>query len=140
MKTAFTPNNRRVLDVLRAARTPLSAYDILGKLRRHGFKSPPIVYRALGWLVENGHAHKIESMNSYVACSHKHDEHSHAAQLAVCNTCGTVQEINDPALARIIARVRKQFLAGIDKEVFELSGTCHKCIDRAPGQQRRENA
>ena len=55
----------------------LGAYAILDRLRDAGFGSqPPVAYRALDFLVENGFVHKIERLNAFVACSHPGASHS----------------------------------------------------------------
>jgi Fur family transcriptional regulator, zinc uptake regulator len=137
-KATLSDNNRKVLALLAKAAKPLSAYDVLAALRRYGFRSPPIVYRALNQLVEQGLVHRIESINSFVVCKHDHHGHQHShscrhhhvTQFAICNRCGTVQEIDDPALLQIVQRVEKQFLARVDREVFEISGVCQKCSQK----------
>ena len=51
-KHKLTKNQTLVLKILEKANTPLSAYSLLDKLREHGFKAPPQVYRALDKLME----------------------------------------------------------------------------------------
>ena len=56
----LTPVRRKVLELLLEEKRGLGAYRILDLLRDAGFKSqPPVAYRALDFLVENGFAHKI---------------------------------------------------------------------------------
>ncbi len=43
----LSPHSQKVLDLLEKSHKPLSAYEILDKLRKHGIKAPPTVYRAL---------------------------------------------------------------------------------------------
>ena len=46
---------------------------------RPGFNSqPPVAYRALDFLVENGFVHKIERLNAFVACALPGTVHSPA--------------------------------------------------------------
>lgn len=116
----------------------LSAYDILEKLRRTGIKSPPTVYRALEKLTAQGLIHRLESLNAYIACCqhdakscHHEDGHDHAhdhvSQFAICTSCGIVKEIENKALAKAMKQVGENFLATIDKKVFEVAGTCRDC-------------
>ncbi|MBI3418637.1 MAG: transcriptional repressor [Proteobacteria bacterium] len=126
MPEKLTPHARKVFDLLKDAGKPLTAYAILDKLRRHGFRSPPQVYRALDWLLKHGLVHRLESMNSFVACQH-HEEDEHISQFVLCTSCGKVQEIENKSLIKLAKKLGEKFLAKISKEVFELSGTCHAC-------------
>ena len=47
-----------VLRVLQSNVKPLSAYEILEKVKEFGIKSPPIVYPALDTLMKIGKVHK----------------------------------------------------------------------------------
>jgi len=66
----LTKNQSLVFDILTKAEAPLSAYTILDKLRDQGFRAPLQVYRALDKLLEYGVVHRLESINSFVACAH----------------------------------------------------------------------
>ncbi|HSM41507.1 MAG TPA: transcriptional repressor, partial [Afifellaceae bacterium] len=59
-----------VFDTLLAADGPLSAYDILDRLRDKGFRAPLQVYRALDKLLALGLVHRLESLNAFIACAH----------------------------------------------------------------------
>jgi Fur family zinc uptake transcriptional regulator len=128
---ALSPSNQKVLDLLAKADKPLSAYEILDKLRRFGFRSPPTVYRALEYLQKHGFIHRLESLNSFVACQHKDDAHDHISQFVLCTSCGTVKEIEDKSLVKLAKKLGQDFLASVNKEVLELSGPCHACMARA---------
>ena len=64
----LTRNQQLVYDALTGAKTPLSAYTLLDQLRDAGFRAPLQVYRALEKLIEIGQVHRLESINSFVAC------------------------------------------------------------------------
>jgi len=136
MAETLSPQCQKVLDVLNGAPRPLSAYDVLEQLRETGIKSPPTVYRALEKLSGEGLVHRIESLNAYVACNHHHDhaahgcEH-HVGQFAICTGCGTVREIESPALSTALKSLRDKFLARIDRKVIELFGLCQSCAKTA---------
>lgn len=132
MAEKLSPHNQKVLDLLQHAGKPLSAYDILDKLRRYGMRSPPTVYRALDYLLKHGLVHKLESLNSFVACQH-HEDHGHISQFVLCMSCGTVREIEDKSLMKLAKKLGGKFLARVSKEVFELSGTCHACSNKETG-------
>ncbi|EJZ18074.1 zinc uptake transcriptional regulator protein [Rhizobium sp. Pop5] len=93
----LTKNQSLVFDVLEKAEGPLSAYTILDKLRDHGFRAPLQVYRALEKLLEYGVVHRLESINSFVACAHPGENcHSHGiVAFAICESCGQVMEFHD---------------------------------------------
>jgi len=67
----LTRNQSLVFGALSRAEGPLSAYTILDQLRDDGFRAPLQVYRALDKLVETGMVHRLESLNAFVACSHR---------------------------------------------------------------------
>ena len=57
----LTPVRRRVLALLLAEHRARGAYELLDALRCEGLGSqPPVVYRALAFLMKHGLAHKIE--------------------------------------------------------------------------------
>ena len=66
----LSDTQKRVHRILTAARNPLSAYDVLDKMRSKGAVTPPTVYRSFDKLIEKGLAHRLESLNAYVACQH----------------------------------------------------------------------
>lgn len=131
-KLDLSPHSRTVLDLLHKQDKPLSAYDILDKLRAKGIKAPPTVYRALDALVQRGLVHRIESLNAFVAC-HDHADASHTKHIArffVCRICGVVEEIHDQGLSTLIAGLGAKLAFHIEREILELIGLCHKCRDK----------
>ena len=87
MSTRGERTQAQVLAVLRKHECPLSAYQILAELSRDNPKmAPPTVYRALAALMKQGHVHRLESLNAFVAC--KCDVHQRASILSICNDCG----------------------------------------------------
>src|SRR3712207_976173 len=82
---------KRVHRILCSAQNPLSAYEVLDKMRSKGAVTPPTVYRSLDKLIEKGLAHRLESLNAYVACKHPHD-HQDMAAFAICESCGLRSE------------------------------------------------
>jgi len=92
----LTPVRERTLEILLESHIALGAYDVLDKLAAAGFgEKPPIVYRALGFLMEQGFVHKLEKQNAYVACVEP-SVCSHPC-LMVCKSCGRVAEQSVPA-------------------------------------------
>ena len=89
----LTKNQKIVFNLLQNSGEPLKAYTILESLKREGLKSPLQVYRALDKLVELGIIHKIESQNSFIACSNSNCASNTA--FTICRRCGDVKEIKN---------------------------------------------
>ena len=88
----LTPPRRRVLELLLRAGHPVKAYDLIAAFGEDGAPAkPPTVYRALEFLTAQGFAHRIESLNAYVACKRADD--GHAAAFLICDCCGATREI-----------------------------------------------
>ena len=126
----FTPVRRKVLEILIQKNTAIGAYEILDLLREAGFKNqPPVAYRALEFLVQNGFAHKIEQLNSFIGCTHPGKDHSPA--FMICRNCDSVSE--EEALTRNFSVSQIASKAGftVEKAVIEARGLCHSCADLA---------
>ncbi|MDD3182433.1 MAG: Fur family transcriptional regulator [Alphaproteobacteria bacterium] len=120
--------NQKVFDLLSRSKTPLSAYEILDKLRKHGVRSPPTVYRALEKLQQMGLVHRVETLNAFVVCRHVCGKpHGGVSPFAICTSCGAVQELCEPTLARALKKLGAEFLAEVGHKIFEVSGICHAC-------------
>lgn len=120
-KVQLTPVRRRTLEILLEAHAALGAYDVLARLEADGFgDKPPVVYRALGFLVEQGFVHRIERLNAFVACAHPGATHDPA--FMICRGCGKVAE----AVA-----ADQSFAASsgfrIEQTVIEAEGLCPAC-------------
>ena len=119
----LTPVRQRSLEILLEAHAALGAYDVLERLAVEGFGTqPPVAYRALGFLVEHGLAHKIERLNAYVACLHPEEQHTPA--FLICRGCKTVAETDGPKPLAAPARAAG-FL--IEQTVIEAEGLCPEC-------------
>ena len=126
----FTPVRRKVLEILLQKNTAIGAYEILDLLREAGFKNqPPVAYRALEFLVQNGFAHKIEQLNSFIGCTHPGKDHSPA--FMICRNCDSVSE--EEALTRNFSVSQIASKAGftVEKAVIEARGLCHSCASLA---------
>ena len=126
----FTPVRRKVLEILLQKNTAIGAYEILDLLREAGFKNqPPVAYRALEFLVQNGFAHKIEQLNSFIGCMHPGKDHSPA--FMICRNCDSVSE--EEALTRNFSVSQIASKAGftVEKAVIEARGLCHSCASLA---------
>src|SRR5665647_1791430 len=88
--SGLTRNQHLVLDALTGAEAPLSAYGILDQVRAEGIRAPLQVYRALEKLQQMGLAHRLESLNAFIACAHAHDHPGGITAFAICEGCGRV--------------------------------------------------
>lgn len=116
----------QVFDVLSGADSPMSAYDVLGKLRAQNPKiAPTTVYRALNALNEKGLVHRLESLNAYMAC--RCEDHRHEAVLAICDDCGTVEENAAPELLESLTNLTGRSGFAPSRHVVEIHGICADC-------------
>lgn len=126
----LTRNQSLVMNALSGTTSPLSAYDILDKLRGDGFRAPLQVYRALEKLVEYGLVHRLESINAFVACADPHDHAAHAhgvTAFAICDSCGSVTEFHDHAIESRLQQWQAAEHFKPEKTTIEIRGACNKC-------------
>jgi len=125
-------NAADILNALRAAQRPLSAYELIEAIRPQVIAAPPTVYRALKKLVSEGKAHRVESLNAFVACRHpEHSDHGgeHAARIcfAICDRCGAIDEVVNPRVAESLA-AELSALAFVPRALtIEARGLCAGC-------------
>ena len=126
----FTPVRRKVLEILLQKNTAIGAYEILDLLREAGFKNqPPVAYRALDFLVQNGFAHKIEQLNSFIGCTHPGKDHSPA--FMICRKCDSVSEEEALTHDFSVSQIGSKAGFTIEKAVIEAKGLCHSCAGLA---------
>ena len=121
----LTEPRRRALEMLLRAGQPVKAYDLLPKFHAGGRAAkPPTVYRALEFLERRGLAHRIESLNAYVAC--KQGPEAHAAAFLICDCCGETREVEPVGAERLIELAGR---AGYSVSVVtvEAHGRCAAC-------------
>ncbi|MGO4570398.1 Fur family transcriptional regulator [Microvirga sp. 2TAF3] len=116
---------KRVHRILTAAQNPLSAYEVLDKMRAKGSVTPPTVYRSLDKLIEKGLAHRLESLNAYVACKHPH--HHDMAAFAICEECGQVTEFTDSQISDRLIGWSEAHAFHPKKVTVEVRGLCETC-------------
>lgn len=123
----LTRNQKLVLSALLDATTPQSAYTLLDSLRGEGLRAPLQIYRALETLMRVGLVHRLESLNSFVACQHSHCDRHETVVFTICNSCEQVEELNDEDLSLCIGGIGKKNQFALDHAVVELRGTCLQC-------------
>lgn len=125
----LTKQRRAVLRLLCESDRPLSAYELLDRLRTVVKNpAPPTVYRALDFLLEQGLVHKLESLHAYVGCAHP--EHPHASQFLICADCGEVAELADTGIVQTLQAAGRAVGFRTKRPVVELLGTCAQCAGK----------
>jgi Fur family transcriptional regulator, zinc uptake regulator len=122
----LTKNQKLVLEVVAGSAQPLSAYDILDKLRGHGFKAPLQVYRALDKLLEQGMVHRLESLSAFIACQHPSGEGKGATVFMICEECGAVSERTDSCISGDLRKLAHADGFSVKQANIEIRGTCGK--------------
>lgn len=117
--------DKLIVEALRGVGRPLSAYEIIDQLKDKGLTAPPTVYRALNRLIEDGLAHRLESLNAFVACRHPH--HDGTAVFAICNTCGGVREFHEPEAVKRLKSAASASGFAVKEMTIELRGICQDC-------------
>ena len=125
---SLTRNQALVYEALRHARSPLSAYTILDRLRGHGLRAPLQVYRALGKLISLDLVHRLESLNAFIACRDAGCESHQSPAFAVCDRCGQVTEFADPKIERRLRGWARENGFSLADSTIELRGSCRSCL------------
>lgn len=104
----------------------LGAYEIQALMRQNGQNlKPPTIYRALDFLTTFGLAHRIESLNAYIACAHCGDAF-HQPGFMICRMCGQVEEVVLPQVPHERCHGEAQNFR-IERTVYEVQGVCENC-------------
>jgi Fur family zinc uptake transcriptional regulator len=133
----LTTIRRRVLEIIWQSHAPIGAYDILDALRKERRSAqPPTVYRALDFLLAQGLAHRITSLNAYIGCTTP--GRSHGAQMLICERCGTVAELDDTRIGDTVTSAARAVGFRITGQALEVVGVCRDCAQAAtlPRQRR----
>ena len=124
----LTPARRQALDILTRANRPVGAYEMIDMMRDAKGKRPaPIsVYRALGYLLDNGLAHRLASQNAFVVCGHAHGAEEPVLFL-IYERCGEVKEATSTALSKSLAALALEAGFTPRSRVIEIAGCCQRC-------------
>ena len=121
----LTAPRRRVLELLLEAGQPAKAYDLIAAFGAGGAPAkPPTVYRALDFLERQGFAHRIESLNAYVAC--RQGPEDHAAAFLICDCCGDTREVEPLGVERL-AKLAGEAGYTLNVVTIEAHGLCGAC-------------
>lgn len=127
----MTPVRRRTLEILLEAHRALGAYEVLDRLARDGFgKQPPVVYRALDFLVRHGLAHRLQRLNAFAACTDPAQDHAPA--FLICRACDRVAETSASALRGDLMRLAQRHGFTVERTTIEALGLCPACAETAP--------
>lgn len=126
----LTPVRRRVLEILLEEHRALGAYDVLQRLAAEGFgNQPPVAYRALEFLVEQGLAHRIRRLNAFAACMHPGEAHTPA--FLICRTCNIMAEAPAEPVRAALDRAAADLGFVIERSNVEALGLCPTCREAA---------
>ena len=122
----LTPLRLKVFELLLKDHRPLGAYQILNTLSKDGLNfTPPVIYRVLDFLIEQGFVHKIKNLNAFIACSHP--ENTHSPTFMICRKCEKVAEID---LKESGIKLDKNLFSDfqIEESIIEVIGICKSCF------------
>ena len=120
----WTPPRRRVYELLLHAGGPVKAYALMDRFSDGKPAKPPTVYRALEFLEAQGLAHRIASINAFVACDVA--EPDHAPAFLICDCCGSTAEFQ-PGPVRTAANAARAHRFTPRAVALEVRGRCERC-------------
>jgi len=122
---SLTPLRRRVLELLLDQHGPAKAYDLLPLLDNEKTAKPPTIYRALDFLVRLGLAHRIESLNAFVACDV--GACARSTIFLICEQCGAAEEFDAGHALVDLTDAAKRDGFVIRRTMIEAKGLCSQC-------------
>jgi len=127
----LTPVRKRVLEILLESHKAMGAYDVLQRLAADGFgNQPPVAYRALEFLVDQGFAHRIRRLNAFAACMHPGE--THAPTFLICKACDAVAEAPAAPVRAALDAAAQAIGFAIERTNIEALGLCPACRTVAP--------
>lgn len=124
---SLTPLRRRVLELLIDAGGPAKAYDLLDGLKSEDGApaKPPTVYRALEFLTRLGLAHRVESLNAFVACDV--GACARSTVFLICTCCGRAEESDAGHALVDLSEAAQRSGFAIERAMIEARGLCAAC-------------
>ena len=123
---SLTTIRRDVLELLFRSPSGVKAYDLLARIKEaRPSASPPTVYRALDFLIEQGLAHKIGRMNLFVAC--RHASHQVPSVFLVCPKCNGVTELQEQSVINALSDSLAAAGHRLESPEVEISALCPNC-------------
>ncbi|MFE3838303.1 Fur family transcriptional regulator [Pseudogemmobacter sonorensis] len=122
----LTPVRRRVLEILLENHRAIGAYDVLKRLAAEGFgNQPPVAYRALEFLTEQGLVHRIRRLNAFMACMHPGEDHAPA--FLICRACDAVAEAHGAPVRAALNKAAAEVGFLVERATVEALGLCPAC-------------
>jgi Fur family zinc uptake transcriptional regulator len=126
----LTPVRRRTLEILLEAHRAMGAYEVLDRLAAEGFgRQPPVVYRALDFLVEQGFAHRVRRLNAFAACALPGTDHQPV--FLICRGCEAVAEAEGAAARAAVEAAAAALGFRVERASLEAAGLCPACAGAA---------
>ena len=99
---------------------------VVERLAAEGFgRQPPVVYRALDFLVDHGLAHRIRRLNAFAACMHPGEPHQPA--FLICDSCNTVAEAPATRVRAALEAAAAEIGFAVARSSIEATGRCPAC-------------
>ena len=133
----LTAVRRRALQILLESHRALGAYEVLERLVEDGYgNQPPVAYRALEFLEEQGLVHRIRRLNAFTACMHPGEVHAPA--FLICRECHAVAEAQAATVGTALEAAAAALHFTIERSTIEALGLCPACKANAapPANQR----
>lgn len=126
----LTPVRKRALEILLEEHRAMGAYEVLDRLAADGFgNQPPVAYRALEFLVDNGLVHRVRRLNAFAACMRPGEEH--APVFLICRECGEVAEAGADEVRQALLGAADRLGFHVERATVEALGLCPKCYQEA---------
>jgi Fur family zinc uptake transcriptional regulator len=126
----LTPVRRQTLEILLQSHRALGAYEVLERLAEEGFgNQPPVAYRALEFLVEQGLAHRIRRLNAFAACMTPGEAHLPA--FFICRGCDSVAEAPAEVVRGAVEAAARDIGFSVERMNVEALGLCPACAEAA---------
>ncbi|MGF6932021.1 Fur family zinc uptake transcriptional regulator [Paraburkholderia sp. UCT70] len=122
----FTPMRARVPELLLQHYRFVTAYELLDSiLETHPRANPATVNRILGFLMENGLAHRLATVNGYIA---RAGATGNGYRLfAICGRCSKVSEVEANGVRDLIAASVARVGCAPDDGAAEITVVCRDC-------------
>ncbi len=126
----LTDLRKAVLDIFIKSKKPISAYEVLDKLKKkRDSAEPTTVYRVIEYFLDRKILHRIDAENKYVFCTQlDHLDTTYHGIIFICRKCLTASEIMDKSVVDFLISLSRQHHFLIDDSLIEIKGTCNSCI------------
>ena len=125
----ITPLRKDVLGIFLISKKPMSAYEVLDKLKKKRFNAkPPTVYRVIDYFVDKKIIHRIETGNKYVCCAQLGNfKSNYHGILFLCKKCKNSFEFMDEEFLHFLKKFSKKHQLSINETLIEIKGVCQNC-------------